>query len=131
MNPNGFGSFQGDLKSQEQPELLALDPSSDDKAYKLDALAHAPRVNGLSNAATNGALPIRTLLSDESGDEDELEEEEEEEDVDDEWDIDSLFEDTLEELGDENLYDGSQFVYCSLAKSCANNKARDRGRLYT
>jgi|SRR5687768_3783084 NAD+-dependent protein deacetylase SIR2 len=102
MDVNGVGTRQSEVTTHER-QVITLD-SSDDEYDLQDALV-TPRVNGVSAAVNGLKVELEPLdASDESDDEDGVEGEDENDD----WEIDSLFEDTLEELGDENLFDGGE-----------------------
>jgi hypothetical protein len=75
------------------PDMNIQDLTSEDESDIDDALLTVdPRVNGV-----NGVHDL-----------DALDASEDDEDSDDGWDAESLFEDTIEEMGDENLFDGGE-----------------------
>ena len=79
---------------------IVLDLTSDDESDDNAHLTIHPRVNGV-----NGVHDLAALDGSEG-----------EENTDDEWDVESLFEDTIEEMGDENLFDGGELLrttYCT------------------
>jgi hypothetical protein len=76
------------------PSLNIVDFSDEESDIENALLAVHPRVNGV-----NGAQELNAL--------DESEEEEQESD-DDGWDAESLFEDAIEEMGDEHLFNGGE-----------------------
>jgi hypothetical protein len=67
-----------------------------------DVLAGLPRVNG--NLTTNDLTPLEHL----NGDVSDEEEQEGSDEEGDDWDVESIFEDTLAELDDQQLLDGSE-----------------------
>jgi NAD-dependent histone deacetylase SIR2 len=91
MDAARLGSGQPTIKG---PSVNIVDLSSEDESDLEDALITHPRVN-----RPNGANGLDA--PDASEDEDEDSENED-------WEIESLFEDTLEEMGDEHLFDGGE-----------------------
>ena len=79
-------------------DLTSEDESDDDDAH----LTIHPRVNGANGASANGVHDLASFDGSES-----------EQNTEDEWDVESLFEDTIEELGDENLFDGGELLRTS------------------
>jgi len=95
MDTTRFGSSPVVVKvpGPQTVSLLDSDEDSDDNAL----LQQAQRVNGV-----NGVPGLEVLdASDQSGDDEDEDEEEDEEN--DRFDLESFFEETLEELGDEQL----------------------------
>ena len=70
---------------------LISEDESDDNAH----LIIHPRVDGV-----NGVHDLATLDGSEG-----------DENSEDEWDVESLFEDTIEEMGDEHLYEGGELLH--------------------
>lgn len=81
---------------------IVLDLTSDDESDDNAHLTMHPRVNGV-----NGVHDLAALDGSEG-----------EENSDDEWDAESLFEDTIEEMGDEHLFDGEPDA-CTLEEAVA------------
>jgi hypothetical protein len=86
-------------------QVVKLD--SDDESEIEDALLGQPRVNGVNGV--NGGFEALEAPSESADDED---------GDNDEWEVESLFEDTLEELGDESLFDGSGLSETPLSGTC-------------
>lgn len=104
MDLNQLGPEQDPLKG---PGYEVLDLVSDDESL-IEGETSYSRVNGV--VLQGGSL-------DDS--EEELEAEEDGENG--EWEVDSLFEDTLEEMGDEHLFDGGEPL-CTTLKEEVSKK---------
>ena len=90
MDATRLGSGQPTIKVSD---MNVHDLTSEDESDVEDALLTIhPRVNGVNGAQTLDALDAS----------------EDEEDSNDGWDVESLFEDTIEEMGDEHLFDGGE-----------------------
>ena len=93
MEAARLGSGQPTIKL---PSMNVVDLSEDESEVDVDnaLLTAHPRVNGV-----NGVPDLDAL----DGSEDE-----EQYSDNDEWEVESLFEDTIEEMGDEHLFDGGE-----------------------
>ena len=96
MDTTQLAAGQVPLKpsSHEIVDLLSDRDSDTEDAL----LASEPRVNGVNGV--NGLPPLLDSQDDEDDDEINTE---------DEWEIDSMYEDTIEEMGDEHLFEGGEF----------------------
>ena len=75
-----------------------LDTSDDESEVTTDALAGVPRVNGVNGL--NG-VQVKILEASDDGSVEESEDDEE-------WDIESVFEETLGEMDDQYLFEGGE-----------------------
>ena len=93
MEATRLGSGQPTIRL---PSMNVVDFSEDESDVDVDnaLLTVHPRVNGV-----NGAPDLDAL--DDSEDEEQYSDN-------DEWEVESLFEDTIEEMGDEHLFDGGE-----------------------
>jgi hypothetical protein len=76
------------------PDMNILDVSEDESDVDDAHLTLHPRVNGV-----NGTHDLDALEASEG-----------EYDSDDGWEADSIYEDTIEEMGDEHLFDGGEYL---------------------
>lgn len=92
MDAARLGSGQPTIKL---PDMDVVDLSEEDSDVEDALLTAYPRVNGV-----NGTPDLDALDAYEG----------EEQDSDDYSDVESLFEDTIEEMGDEHLFDGGEYL---------------------
>jgi hypothetical protein len=92
MAMSRVGSTQASIKDVPAYQIVDL---SDNDSENTDALAGVPRVNGVK---LNG---LKDLDATDDGSEEGSD--------DDEWDVESVFEETLGEMDDQHLFEGGEY----------------------